>query len=164
VTQQISLKSLSPKRFETIAGVASALLVPRARRTFDMRRSSFLSLIMVAGIAMAGSALAQDTTRPGDPDPMLQSATGEPGNQPSSPQYDPNRPSADPYRPATDPNRSTVDPNAMDPNRTGDADDPTQRNLPATASNAPVLLLIGAVALGTLAAFLVLRRRGVTNP
>lgn len=128
-----------------------------------MKRSSLLSLVMVAGLAMTGSILAQDTTRPGDPDPMLQSATGEPdqpsnqpGSQPASPQYDPNRPSADPYRPA-DPNPS------MDPNPTG-TDDPSQRNLPATASNAPVLLLIGAVALGTLAAFLVLRRRGVTNP
>ena len=128
-----------------------------------MRRSSFLSLVMVAGLALAGSAMAQDTTRPGDPDPMLQSATGEPGTQPASPQYDPNRPSADPNRPTADPNR------AMDPNRTGDTGvtgdtNDANRNLPATASNAPVLLLIGAVALGTLAAFLVLRRRGVTHP
>jgi LPXTG-motif cell wall-anchored protein len=128
-----------------------------------MTRSSLFSLLLVGCLAMAGTARAQDTTRPsGDPDPMLQSATGDPGMPGSSPTYDPNRPSADPNRPSTgpsaDPDRST-----NDPNRTGDTDDPNQRNLPATASNAPVLLLIGAVALGTLAAFLVLRRRGVTH-
>jgi len=130
-----------------------------------MRRSSFLSLLMVVGVALGTAALAQDTTRPGDPDPMLQSATGEPGTQPSSPQYDPNRPSADPNRPY-DPNRPATDPagSTLDPGRTTDPDDPAQRNLPATASNAPVLLLIGAVALGTLAALLVLKRRGMTNP
>jgi LPXTG-motif cell wall-anchored protein len=130
-----------------------------------MKRSSLLSLgalALVASVAMSGAALAQDPTPGTDPDPMIQSATGEPGSQPANPTYDPNRPSADPYRPAdpntpsaTDPDRRMADPNRVD--------DPSQRNLPATASNAPVLLLIGAVALGTLAAFLVLRRRGVTN-
>ncbi|HEV8202294.1 MAG TPA: LPXTG cell wall anchor domain-containing protein [Candidatus Polarisedimenticolia bacterium] len=136
-----------------------------------MTRSSLFSLMLVGCLAMAGTARAQDTTRPsGDPDPMLQAATGDPATPGSSPTYDPNRPSADPNRPSTgpaaDPYRSTTDPNgATDPTaRTGDTNDPTRRNLPATASNAPVLLLIGAVALGTLAAFLVLRRRGVTHP
>ena len=134
-----------------------------------MKRSSRFSLgalILTASVAMTGAALAQDPAPGTDPDPMIQSATGQPGSQPSNPAYDPNRPSADPYRPAdpnapaaTDPDRGTTD-----PNRVGDTNDPTRRNLPATASNAPVLLLIGAVALGTLAAFLVLRRRGVTNP
>ncbi|HZN02309.1 MAG TPA: LPXTG cell wall anchor domain-containing protein [Candidatus Polarisedimenticolia bacterium] len=126
-----------------------------------MKRSSLLSLgalVLVASVAMTGAVLAQDPPPAGDPDPMMQSATGEPGSQPSNPTYDPNRPSADPYRPA-DP----ATPSAADPDRAGDTNDPTRRNLPATASNAPVLLLIGAVALGTLAAFLVLRRRGVTN-
>ena len=133
-----------------------------------MKRSSRLSLgalILIASVAMTGRALAQDPTPATDPDPMIQSATGEPGSQPSNPTYDPNRPSADPYRPA-DPNApAAADPgrDTTDPNRTGDVNDPAGRNLPATASNAPVLLLIGAVALGTLAAFLVLRRRGVTN-
>lgn len=122
-----------------------------------MTRSSLFSLMMVGCLAFAGAARAQDPTPAGDPDPMLQSATGDPG-QPASPQYDPNRPSADPNRPTTAPDRAT-----MDPNRTGDSNDPAQRNLPATASNAPVLLLIGAVALGTLASFLILRRRGVTH-
>lgn len=131
-----------------------------------MKRSLALSLgalVLVAGVAMSGAALAQDPTPGTDPDPMIQSATGQPG--PQDPSYDPNRPSADPYRPgdpnapaATDPDRGTPDPNRM-----GDTTDPAGRSLPATASNAPVLLLIGAVALGTLAAFLVLRRRGVTN-
>lgn len=135
-----------------------------------MTRSSLCSLLLASCLAMAGTARAQDTTRPsGDPDPMLQAATGDPGMPGSSPTYDPNRPSADPSQPSTgpaaDPYR-TDDPNrATDPNgtaaRTVDPDD--QRTLPATASNAPVLLLIGAVALGTLAAFLVLRRRGVTH-
>ncbi|HET8948578.1 MAG TPA: LPXTG cell wall anchor domain-containing protein [Candidatus Polarisedimenticolia bacterium] len=133
-----------------------------------MTRSSLFSLLLVGCLAMAGTARAQDTASPaGDPDPMLQAATGDPAG--SSPTYDPNRPSADPSQPSTgpaaDPYR-TNDPNrATDPNgtaaRTVDPDD--QRNLPATASNAPVLLLIGAVALGTLASFLVLRRRGVTH-
>ena len=121
-----------------------------------MKRTSLFSLaalVLAAGVAMSGAALAQDPPPAGDPDPMIQAATGDqPGSQPSNPTYDPNRPSADPYRPP-DPNA----PSAADP-----ATDP-DRNLPATASNAPVLLLIGAVALGTLAAFLVLRRRGVTN-
>jgi|KBSSwiStaDraftv2_1062776.scaffolds.fasta_scaffold435549_2 LPXTG-motif cell wall-anchored protein len=128
-----------------------------------MTRSSLFSLMLVGCLAMAGTARAQDTTRPsGDPDPMLQSATGDPGTPGSSPTYDPNRPSADPSQPSTGP---AADPNRANPDtaRTGDPNDPTQRNLPATASNAPVLLLIGAVALGTLAAFLVLRRRGVTH-
>jgi LPXTG-motif cell wall-anchored protein len=120
-----------------------------------MTRSSLFSLLLIGCLAMAGSARAQDTTRPsGDPDPMLQAATGDPGTPGSSPTYDPNRPSADPNRPSTGP--------AADPYRST-TDDQTRRNLPATASNAPVLLLIGAVALGTLAAFLVLRRRGVTH-
>ena len=128
-----------------------------------MTRSSLFSLMLVGCLAMAGTARAQDTTRPsGDPDPMLQSATGDPGTPGSSPTYDPNRPSADPSQPSTGP---AADPNRANPDtaRTGDPNDPTRRNLPATASNAPVLLLIGAVALGTLAAFLVLRRRGVTH-
>jgi len=133
-----------------------------------MTRSSLFSLMLVGCLAMAGTARAQDTTRPsGDPDPMLQSATGDPGTPGSSPTYDPNRPSADPSQPSTgpsaDPYRTTNDPDRAAA-RPGDASDPMQRNLPATASNAPVLLLIGAVALGTLAAFLVLRRRGVTHP
>ena len=127
-----------------------------------MTRSSLFSLMMVGCLAMAGTARAQDTTRPsGDPDPMLQAATGDPGTPGSSPTYDPNRPSADPNQPSTGP---AADPNRANPAaRTGDTNNPAQRNLPATASNAPVLLLIGAVALGTLAAFLVLRRRGVTH-
>jgi LPXTG-motif cell wall-anchored protein len=137
-----------------------------------MTRSSLFSLMLVGCLAMAGTARAQDTARPsGDPDPMLQSATGDPGAPGSSPTYDSNRPSADPNQPSTgpsaDPYRTTNDPNRATPDdkaRTGDPNDPTRRNLPATASNAPVLLLIGAVALGTLAAFLVLRRRGVTHP
>jgi LPXTG-motif cell wall-anchored protein len=124
-----------------------------------MKRSSLFSLVLVAGLALSGAALAQD---PGtDPDPMMQSATGQPESQPANPSYDPNRPSADPYRPADPGTPSATDPDpTADPDRTYDAN----RNLPATASNAPVLLLIGAVALGTLASFLVLRRRGVTNP
>ena len=125
-----------------------------------MTRSSLFSLLLASCLAMAGTARAQDTTPPsGDPDPMLQAATGDPGTPGSSPTYDPNRPSADPSQPLTGP---AADPNRANPAaRTGDPND--QRNLPATASNAPVLLLIGAVALGTLAAFLVLRRRGVTH-
>jgi LPXTG-motif cell wall-anchored protein len=117
-----------------------------------MTRSSLFSLMLVGCLAMAGTARAQDTTRP----------SGDPGTPGSSPTYDPNRPSADPSQPSTGP---AADPNRANPDtaRTGDPNDPTQRNLPATASNAPVLLLIGAVALGTLAAFLVLRRRGVTH-
>jgi LPXTG-motif cell wall-anchored protein len=131
-----------------------------------MTRSSLFSLMLIGCLAVAGTARAQDTTRSsGDPDPMLQAATGDPGTPGSSPTYDPNRPSADPNQPSTgpsaDPYRTTDDPNRAAA-RTGDANDPA-RNLPATASNAPVLLLIGAVALGTLAAFLVLRRRGVTH-
>jgi LPXTG-motif cell wall-anchored protein len=126
-----------------------------------MKRSSLFSLVLVAGLALSGAALAQDPTPGTDPDPMMQSATGQPESQPANPTYDPNRPSADPYRPAEPGTPSGTDPDpTADPNRTYDAN----RNLPATASNAPVLLLIGAVALGTLASFLVLRRRGVTNP
>jgi len=126
-----------------------------------MNRSSLISLALVAGLAMSGAALAQDPTPGTDPDPMMQSATGQPESQPANPTYDPNRPSTDPYRPAEPGTPSAADPDpTADPNRTDDAN----RNLPATASNAPVLLLIGAVALGTLASFLVLRRRGVTNP
>ncbi|HYV18898.1 MAG TPA: LPXTG cell wall anchor domain-containing protein [Verrucomicrobiae bacterium] len=124
-----------------------------------MTRSSLFSLMLVAGLAMAGTARAQDTPPPaGDPDPMLQAATGDPATPGSRPTYDPNRPSADPSQPSTGP---AADPYRSTPDPTRDTDD--QRNLPATASNAPVLLLIGAVALGTLAAFLVLRRRGVTH-
>jgi len=135
-----------------------------------MTSSSLFSLMLIGCLAVAGTARAQDTTRPsGDPDPMLQAATGDPGTPGSSPTYDPNRPSADPSQPSTgpsaDPYRTTEDPNraTRDTAGTGDTNDPSRRNLPATASNAPVLLLIGAVALGTLAAFLVLRRRGVTH-
>ena len=128
---------------------------------FRSKRSSLFSLVLVAGLALSGAALAQDPTPGTDPDPMMQSATGQPESQPANPTYDPNRPSADPYRPAEPGTPSGTDPDpTADPNRTYDAN----RNLPATASNAPVLLLIGAVALGTLASFLVLRRRGVTNP
>jgi LPXTG-motif cell wall-anchored protein len=132
-----------------------------------MKRSSLFSLVLVAGLALSGAALAQDPTPGTDPDPMMQTATGQPESQPSNPTYDPNRPSADPYRPAEPGTPAAADPDpTVDPNRTPDPDRTydANRNLPATASNAPVLLLIGAVALGTLASFLVLRRRGVTNP
>lgn len=86
-------------------------------------------------------------------DPVTPPATDHPANDPYAVQSDPT-PAAD--QPAT----ASPTPEPTDPNAVNDPD-ADARNLPATASHGPLILMMGLLAIGMFLVLKVFRRRSV---
>ena len=122
-------------------------------------RRTFLAVFGIAALALAGSVFAQ--TGSGTTD---QTGSTAPAYQPPPP--------ADPAggtgaQPATDTTSQPAAAPAPAPAGTGSSSSPGEAGtaahagkLPATASNNPLLALIGVLALGAFTILLVVRRRG----
>jgi LPXTG-motif cell wall-anchored protein len=129
-------------------------------------KRTFLSLFVIAVMAAFGSVMAQTgTNAPDQPAAAMPSSTasGTPVVQQDSPGTQPGTPAGDTVsQPATE--KPATDQPATDtgtPAASGTAGRATRTGkLPATASNNPLLALLGVVSLAAFTILLVVRRRG----
>jgi LPXTG-motif cell wall-anchored protein len=121
-----------------------------------------LAVFGIAALALAGSVFAQTgsgtTDQPGSTAPSYQSPP--PADQGSGTDAQPatdttSQPAAAPAPAPADPGSSTPPSEAGTARHSG--------SLPATASNNPLLALIGVLALGAFTILLVVRRRGAAQ-
>lgn len=117
-----------------------------------------LGVLVLAGV---GSVMAQTQPAPSEP-----AAPGSPtGDQPAAPAPAPAPSSADTQPPASDSayQQSSAAPSPAQPARSEGQPQPTiagnAGTLPATASNAPLLMVIGAASLAAFTGLLIYRRR-----